>query len=44
MDADSETMLQAILGQYDGNDNNHVGFCSEGLHRSLAESIALQGS
>lgn len=42
MDADSETMLQAILDQYDGNDNNHVGFRSEGLHRSLAESIAVQ--
>ncbi len=42
MDADSETMLQAILDQYDGNDNNHVGFRSEGLHRSLAASIAVQ--
>ncbi len=42
MDADSETMLQAILDQYDENDNNHVGFRSEGLHRSLAASIAVQ--
>lgn len=42
MDADSEAMLRSILDQYDGNENNHVGFRSEALSRPLAESIAVQ--
>lgn len=42
LDSDSETLLNAILSQYDGNDNNHVGFRGDDLPRSLHDSIAIQ--
>ena len=42
LDSDSEELLDAILSQYDGNDNNHVGFRGDGLSRSLRDSIAIQ--
>ena len=42
LDSDSETLLNAILSQYDGNDNNHVGFSGDDLPRSLHDSIAIQ--
>lgn len=35
MDAESEALLTEILNQYDGNENNHVGFNAEGIPRSL---------
>lgn len=42
IDPDSEALLEAILSQYDGNENNHVNFRGDGLSRSLHESIAVQ--
>lgn len=42
LDSDSETLLNVILSQYDGNDNNHVGFRGDDLPRSLHDSIAIQ--
>lgn len=42
LDPDSEKMLDAILSQYDGNENNHVGFRGDNLPRSLYDSIAIQ--
>lgn len=42
MDDDAEKLLDAILSQYDGNENNHVGFKTDGLPRALTESIAVQ--
>lgn len=42
MDDDAEKLLDAILSQYDGNENNHVGFKIDGLPRALTESIAVQ--
>ena len=42
LDPDSEKMLDAILSQYDGNENNHVGFRGDNLPRSLHDSIAIQ--
>ena len=42
LDPDSEALLDAILSQYDGNDNNHVGFRGDDLPRSLYDSIAIQ--
>ncbi len=42
LDSDSEALLNAILSQYDGNDNNHVGFRGDDLPRSLHDSIAIQ--
>lgn len=42
IDDDSEALLDAILSQYDGNENNHVGFRGDDLPRSLHDSIAIQ--
>ncbi len=42
MDEDAEAFLDAILDQYDGNENNHVGFKSDLLPRPLIESSAVQ--
>ena len=42
LDSDSEAMLNAILSQYDGNENNHVSFRGDDLPRSLHDSIAVQ--
>lgn len=42
MDPDSEKVLDEILAQYDGNDDNHVNFCVDVLPRSLQISIAVQ--
>lgn len=42
MDRESENMLQAILGQYDGNDNNYVNFNIEDLPQYLQDSFSLE--
>ena len=42
MDQDAEEMLDAILSQYDGNDDNHVSFRGDDLPRSLQDSVAVQ--
>lgn len=42
IDEDSEKVLEAILEQYDGNEDNYIDFKEETLSRPLAESIALQ--
>ena len=42
LDSDSEALLDMILSQYDGNENNHVGFRGDNLPRSLHDSIAIQ--
>lgn len=42
LDSDSEALLDAILSQYDGNENNHVGFRGDNLTRSLHDSIVIQ--
>jgi hypothetical protein len=41
MDKESEMLLEEILKQYDGNDNNYVNFNEEPLPRALQESISL---
>lgn len=42
MDRESETMLQAVLDQYDGNSNNYIDFDVDKLPRHLQESILLE--
>lgn len=42
MDKDAECVLQAILEQYDGNENNYVHFKVDKLPRHLQDSFALQ--
>lgn len=42
MDRESENMLQAILGQYDGNDKNYVNFNIEDLPQYLQDSFSLE--
>lgn len=41
MDRESELLLDEILKQYDGNDNNYVKFDTEKLPRYLKESISV---
>lgn len=42
MDRESEDMLQAILEQYNGNDNNYVNFTTDNLPEHLQRSFSLQ--
>ena len=42
LDPDSEVLLDTILSQYDGNENNHVSFRGDDLPHSLHDSIAIQ--
>lgn len=42
LDPDAEAFLEAILGQYDGNENNHVNFDGTVLTRPLDQSRAVQ--
>lgn len=42
MDRESETMLQAVLNQYDGNSNNYIDFDVDKLPHHLQESFSLE--
>lgn len=42
MDRESESMLQAILDQYDGNEKNYIGFDVNELPQYLQDSFSLQ--
>lgn len=42
MDSEAETLLTEILNQYDGNDNNHVGFRGDKLPRPITDNIGVQ--
>ncbi|MCI9307794.1 MAG: hypothetical protein HFI28_15195, partial [Lachnospiraceae bacterium] len=42
MDRESETMLQAVLEQYDGNGNNYIDFDVDKLPHHLQESVPLE--
>ena len=42
MDSEAEKLLAEILNQYNGNENNHVGFRGENLPRSITENIGVQ--
>ena len=41
MDRESEQLLEEILHQYDGNENNYVNFETDPLPRSLQDSISV---
>lgn len=41
LDSESEMMLTEILKQYDGNANNHVGFRTDDVPRSLSENAIV---
>lgn len=42
MDRESETMLQAVLDQYDGNGNNYIDFDVNKLPHHLQGSVSLE--
>ena len=42
MDPEAEKLLTEILNQYNGNENNHVGFRGDNLPRSITENIGVQ--
>lgn len=41
MDEESEVLLQEILNQYDGNENNYVNFSVDKLPRHIADSVSV---
>ncbi|MCD8197769.1 MAG: toll/interleukin-1 receptor domain-containing protein [Lachnospiraceae bacterium] len=41
MDEESEVLLQEILNQYDGNENNYINFDEHNLPRSIRDSILV---